>query len=84
MALAVLPRIRQPRFGLLVMFPALGLFLSVPVVPGHRAPRPAAWRSVYRAGILELFHRPAVINAGSSTPLFTRSWAMPTRPLCPV
>ena len=39
---------------------------------------------MYRAGILELFHRPAVISSGSSTPEADRSWAMPTRPLWPV
>ena len=41
------------------------------------APRPAAWRSVYLAGIVELFHRPAVINAGNSTPVAVRFAAVP-------
>ena len=31
-------------------------------------PRPTAWPSVYCAGIQELFHRPACISAGRSTP----------------
>ena len=39
---------------------------------------------MYLAGILELFHRPAVISSGSSIPEAARSWAMPTRPEWPV
>ena len=53
------------------------------VVPGHR-PRPAVWRSVYRAGILGDSHRPAVISSGRAKPAADRSWAIPTRPECPV
>ena len=53
------------------------------VVPGH-PPRPAAWRSVYRAGILGDFHRPAVSSSGRAKPAADRSWAIPTRPECPV
>ena len=51
----------------------------LPAIPG----RPAAWRSVYCPGILELFHRPAVIREGSSMPVAVRSKAMPTRPYVP-
>ena len=51
----------------------------LPAIPG----RPAAWRSVYCPGILELFHPPAVIREGSSMPVAIRSKAMPTRPYVP-
>ena len=51
----------------------------LPAIPG----RPAAWRSVCCPGILELFHRPAVIREGSSMPVAVRSKAMPTRPYVP-
>ena len=71
MALAVLPRILQPRFGRLVMVTtSLGAIPFGPRSTGLRRPglRPGA--QYICAGILELFHRPAVISAGSSTPLF--------------
>ena len=41
------------------------------------APGPAAWRSVYLAGILDLFHGQDVVSAGNSTPEVARSWATP-------
>ena len=41
------------------------------------APGPAAWRSVYLAGILDLFHGQEVVSAGNSTPEVARSWAPP-------
>ena len=53
------------------------------VVPGHRTPS-GAWRSVYRAGILGDFHRPAVISSGRAKPADDRSWAIPTRPEWPL
>ena len=37
------------------------------VITGRRAPPPAAFFLVYRAVILDLFHRPACIRAESST-----------------
>ena len=45
-----------------------------PLLPG---PPPGARVACRRSGDLP---RPAVSSAGCSTPLFTRSWAMPTRP----
>ena len=34
---------------------------------------------LYLAGILEVFHRPAFMRAGNSTPVAARSWAIPVR-----
>ena len=39
--------------------------------------------SLYRAGIVGVFHLPACITAARSAPAATRSWLIPTRAECP-
>ena len=51
------------------------ILISLPYVVPATAPRSGAFRSVYLAGILEDFHRPAGIRSGICTPLLDRAWA---------
>ena len=58
----------------------------------HATPAPVILRdgalgrqqcSLYRAGIVGVFHLPACITAARSAPAATRSWLIPTRAECP-